>query len=232
VVPLVVENDVVQELDAQGFTCCFQLFCHGHIVFAGDEPASRMVVGHNDGGGPIRNGIGKYLPGMDLGLVDEADGDDSGGYDLVGAVQGNTKEMFLFPVGVMADQRKDIGWEGDLEPFGLDATAGKFQRCGDKGRLGRADTFDLLQFLEAGISVGLVHDLQYPICHPHDVVASSAAAKQDGHQLKVGQGPCPFISQFFTWTVQFRNVRNLFHNASSRTDGSPKNSVCTDYSVM
>lgn len=49
-----VKDNVVQEFDAQGFSCSFQLFGHCDVVLAGDEPSSGMVVGDDDGWCVIR----------------------------------------------------------------------------------------------------------------------------------------------------------------------------------
>lgn len=54
-----VEDNVVQKLDSQGFTRRFQLVGHRNVVFAGDQPSCGMVVGHDDGGGLIGEGFAK-----------------------------------------------------------------------------------------------------------------------------------------------------------------------------
>ncbi len=58
-------------------------------------------MGDDDCGGPVRNGIGKDLPGMDLGPVDQADGNHPGRDDLIGPIQRDAEEMLLFPVGIV-----------------------------------------------------------------------------------------------------------------------------------
>jgi len=61
-------------------------------------------VGHDDGRCPVGERVRIDLPGMHLGLVDEPHRDGSDGDDLVCAIKGNTKEMFLFAVRHMLDQ--------------------------------------------------------------------------------------------------------------------------------
>ena len=84
--PFVAENDVIQKFNTEGLSGLFQAFCNFDILFAWCESAGRVVVGDDDGGGPIGDGIGKDLAGMNLGFIDQADGDGSGGDHFVGAV--------------------------------------------------------------------------------------------------------------------------------------------------
>ena len=77
---------MVQELDAEGLTGGFQLSGDGDIVFAGGEVAGGVVVGDDDGGCAVGDGVGEDLAGMDLGFVNQADGYGSGGDHFVCSV--------------------------------------------------------------------------------------------------------------------------------------------------
>jgi len=121
VVSFVAEDDVIEHLDAKGFTRRLEFAGDFHIVLAGGDIAGGVVVGDDDGGGPVGDRIGKDLPRVNLGLVYQADRNGPGGGHFIGAVQGDAQKMLLFPVGHVANQEKDIGGEGDFETLGPDA---------------------------------------------------------------------------------------------------------------
>jgi hypothetical protein len=75
-------------------------------------------MGDDDCGGTVGNRVGKDFSWMNLGLVDQANGNDPGGNNLIGSVQGNTKEMFLFSVGVMTDQGRTSAGNDIFKPSG------------------------------------------------------------------------------------------------------------------
>ena len=47
------------------------------IFLAGFQAAGGVVVGDDDGRGAVGNGVGEDFTWVDLGFVDEADGDDA-----------------------------------------------------------------------------------------------------------------------------------------------------------
>jgi len=53
VIPLVAENDVVEQLDAEGFSGGFEFLGDVDVVFAGGDVAGGVVVRDDDGAGQI-----------------------------------------------------------------------------------------------------------------------------------------------------------------------------------
>ena len=68
-----IEDDVIEELDAEEFSDSLQPAGYVDVFFAGGERAGRMVVGNNDGTGAVGNGIGEYFARVHLRLVGDAD---------------------------------------------------------------------------------------------------------------------------------------------------------------
>ena len=139
---------------------------------------------------------------MYLGLVHQADGDGPGGNHLVGAVEGDTEKMLLFPVTHVTDQREHIGGKCDLEPFGPDAATGEFQGSRDQGGLGRTDPVNARKILHRRIGAGFIQNLQDALCQGHDRVRSGAAAQKDGQEFLVGQGLRAFLLELLPGAIQ------------------------------
>ena len=67
-----------------------------------------MIVGDDDAGGAISNGVGKDFARMNRAAVNQADGNDADVQDLVRAVDRGAEEMLLLAVGVVADVRQQV----------------------------------------------------------------------------------------------------------------------------
>ncbi len=77
---------MIQHGDAEGCAGFFKLLGDGEILFAWLHVAGGVVVGQDNRRGPVCNGIGKNFARVDLGFVDQTDGDHARGDNLIGAV--------------------------------------------------------------------------------------------------------------------------------------------------
>ena len=77
-----VENDVIEHFDSEGFTGYFEFLDDFDVIFAGCDIAGGVVVGDDDDRGAVGYGIGKDLPWMNLGFIDHTDGDGTAGPTL------------------------------------------------------------------------------------------------------------------------------------------------------
>ena len=78
-----IENDMIQEFYSKGFTGVLELFCDVDILFAGVQSADWVVMGNYNGRCPVSYRIGKDLPGVNLGLIDQTDRDDPSSNHLI-----------------------------------------------------------------------------------------------------------------------------------------------------
>src|SRR3989338_5122836 len=175
-----VEYDVVEQFDANRFAGGLEA-AGGLDVFAGrDEVRAGMIVGDDDGGGAVGQGVGEEFTGVDLDFVGEADRNDAGGDDFVCAVQSDADQMFLFAVGVVANEGDDVSRERDFKSGGLDAAPGKLHRSQNLHGLGFADTFDFLKIRQPPFFLRAVDLFEYMFGYFQNVRFFGAAAKQDG----------------------------------------------------
>jgi len=65
-------------------------------------------VGHNDRTCSVSDNIGKYLPRVRFGSIDQSLGDGSEGNNIMGTIQADADEVFLFLEGEVSDQRVGI----------------------------------------------------------------------------------------------------------------------------
>lgn len=72
-----------------------QLIVHFQIRIAGTDVPAGVIVCQNHGGGPVGYCVRKYFAWMNLAAVQQADRDNAFFNHFVGAVKGNTHEMFL-----------------------------------------------------------------------------------------------------------------------------------------
>ena len=77
------------------FSGGFERFGNFDVFFTRIKTSVGVVMGHDDGRSTVGNGIGKDLTWMDLGFVDQTDGDDPAGNHFVCAIQGNTPDSNL-----------------------------------------------------------------------------------------------------------------------------------------
>ena len=82
-----VENDMVQKFNAECFPGCLELSSDLDILFAGSQSADRVVMGYDNTGGPIGDGISEDLPWVYLGLIDQTNRDDPCSNYLIGPVK-------------------------------------------------------------------------------------------------------------------------------------------------
>lgn len=130
VVAFCVEDDVVQEAEPQDFCGFFELLCDVAVFGAWFEFSVGVVVGDDYGGGSFGYHVGEDFPRVDVALVDQANANDPDVHYLVRAVDGDAQKVLLLSVGVVLDQRKHVGRELDLQPFGLNSSPNEFEgRC-------------------------------------------------------------------------------------------------------
>ena len=67
-----VEDDVVQQLDAYDFTSRFELGGDVDVAWRWLKAAAGVVVGHDDGGGAVAEGIGEDFAWMHGAAVNQA----------------------------------------------------------------------------------------------------------------------------------------------------------------
>ena len=72
-----VEDDMVEHGKPQGFSGGDKLPGNLQAFNTGIEIAGRMIIGKNNRRCPFGYRVGEDFPGMDLGFIDQADGDDS-----------------------------------------------------------------------------------------------------------------------------------------------------------
>ena len=159
-----VENDVVEEGNAEDFAGLLDLASDINIRGRGVEAALGVVVGQDEAGGAVGQDFGKHFARVDRGTVQESHGDDADVQDLVGAIDGDGEEMLLLAVGVVADQRKDISRGGNLEAAGLDATAGKLDGGDDAHCLDGAHAFEVFEVLDGEAQALGINDLNQVLC--------------------------------------------------------------------
>src|SRR5574340_1549921 len=92
------------------------------------QAPGRMIVRHDDRRSTIRQRLGKHLSRMHRCSVDQTNGDHANIEDLIGTIDAGAKKMFLLPICIMSDMRKQIGWSRDLYSLGFDAASGEFNR--------------------------------------------------------------------------------------------------------
>lgn len=130
VIAFCVEDDVVEEAEAQDFCGFFELVCNVAVFGAWFEFSVGVVVGDDYGGGSFCYDVGEDFPRVDVAFVDQADADDPDVHYLVRAVDGDAQKVFLFSVGIVLDQGEHVRRELDFQPFGLDSSPNEFEgRC-------------------------------------------------------------------------------------------------------
>lgn len=65
----------------------FQPYCYLAILRAGFEPPGGMVVRHDDGAGPVGQGVRENLARVNYGSIHETDRDDPRCDELMSAVE-------------------------------------------------------------------------------------------------------------------------------------------------
>ena len=70
VIPFVAEDDVFEDLDAEGVARGLEFAGDFYIILTGGNISGGVVVGEDDAGVAVGDGIGKDLPGVKLGLVE------------------------------------------------------------------------------------------------------------------------------------------------------------------
>ena len=133
VIAFCVEDDVVEEAEAQDFCGFFELVCDVAVFGAGFQLSVGVVVGNDDGGGSFGYDVGEDFPRVNVAFVDQADADDPDVHYLVCAVDGNAQKVLLFSVGVVLDEGKHVGRKLDLQAFGLDPSSNEFKGRSDGG---------------------------------------------------------------------------------------------------
>ena len=183
----------------------------------GSTPALGVIVGQDDAGGAVGDGVGKDLARVDGGAVEQADGDDADVHDFVGAVDGDAQEMLLLAVGEVADEGQDIGRGGDLEPSGFDAAARKFDGGDDDHRLDVAHAFEVFEVLDLEVQALGVNGLNQVFGEGHDIYSGGTFAEQDGQQLVVFEGGGASGAEFLAWAVVLGDgVERAIHTAKAR----------------
>jgi len=90
-----VENDVVEEGNAEDFAGLLDLAGDINIRGRGVEAALGVVVGQDEAGGAVGQDFGKNFARVDRGTVQESHGDDADVQDLVGAIARRLKPKVL-----------------------------------------------------------------------------------------------------------------------------------------
>ena len=109
-----VEDDVVQQFDADD--CARRLELGGDVDVAGRrfDAAAGMIVGHDDRRSPVGHRIGEDFARMNRAAVEQADGNDADVQDFVGAVDAGAEEVLLLAVGIVPDVGQQIRRGRDL----------------------------------------------------------------------------------------------------------------------
>ncbi len=97
------EDDVVEDFYAEDFSGLLEGFGYLQILCRWLEVTTGMVVCQDYGRSSVGDSIGENLSRVDLCLVDEPDGDDSGGDYLSCSVQADDDEMLLLAVAVVPE---------------------------------------------------------------------------------------------------------------------------------
>ena len=79
--------NMINQLNAEQFACIFQPFCDFSIRLARLKISARMIVRHDYRGGPVAYGFGKDFTRMHQASSERAYGDNSLGYQPVGAIE-------------------------------------------------------------------------------------------------------------------------------------------------
>lgn len=99
VVAFACHNDVVQNPDAKNLCRVGQLFMDFKVGGAGLKVAGRVVVRENDGGGAVRDDIGKHLARVNLAPIEQSYSHGSLFDNFICTIQGDTEEMLLLLSG-------------------------------------------------------------------------------------------------------------------------------------
>ena len=188
VIALTREDEVVEEADAEELACFREALGDLEVFWGRFEPARRMVVPDDDRAGPVLEGIGKDLTGMDYRAVDEADRDYPRGDDLVGPVEGAADEAFLLAVRPVGYDRPDIPGRGDAAVAEAEEPPAELKGGGDGAGLGRAHAADASQ--DGGIRISLrdVEELEHLIGELADFLAPGTSSEEGSQEIGIGQG--------------------------------------------
>ena len=87
IISVLAEDEMIQERDSQDIARFPQSLRYVDIFLRRLDIPRWVIVGNDNGAGPVRDWIGKNLSWMDDRLVYEAGGDLSGGDHFMGAVE-------------------------------------------------------------------------------------------------------------------------------------------------
>ncbi len=82
---------------------------------------------YNDGGGPVFQGRGKYLPGMNQCSVYKPDGYCMNLNELAGSINCHTEKMFLLSITQISNHLKCILRTSNGRPFAGESSFSNFQ---------------------------------------------------------------------------------------------------------
>jgi len=132
-------KDVAGGLEAVGYLLVF----HG-----GFQAATGVVVGDEDGAGPVCNGLREDFTRMDYCSIYEAYSHNADGYDVVGAIEGAAEEAFLLAVVKVAYQLPGIGGTAYMAFPDAEEALAEFQGCGYAAGPGTAQALDFCQIVD------------------------------------------------------------------------------------
>src|SRR6266700_4127487 len=102
------EDDMVAQGDAEQLAGRGELLSEGDVFLAGRCLAGWMVVGDDDGGGSVGNGVGKNLARVGQYGVERADGYGALGDQPLPAVQAQDNKIFLLLGSQVVQPRQNI----------------------------------------------------------------------------------------------------------------------------
>ncbi len=88
-------NNVVNQLDADKSPCIPELVGYSNVLAAWLKRSGWMIMDTDNGGSPVRDRIGKNLPGVYKTMIEQAECYGPYAKDLPGTIQGNADEMLL-----------------------------------------------------------------------------------------------------------------------------------------
>ena len=109
---------------------------------AGEALAAGVVVGDDNAGGAVGDGVGEKFARVDETLVERADGDDALFDDVGGAGECDGEKILLLAVGVVMQLTPDIFGAGDFDMLLNKIATAQLHRGKDLHRFGGAETMN------------------------------------------------------------------------------------------
>lgn len=207
------DDEMVEDAEAQDAGGGFELALNRDVRRAGLQIAGRVVVRENHRRSPVGERVGKDFTGMNLALIEQADGDDAFLNDFVGAIECDTDKMLLQFAPNILQQGQHVLRFCDFDGVTDQVPPGQLE-CGQNLRgLGQTHAGNTFQMIESQLRAVFPDFFGHITGDDRHVPPGHSHAENARDEFLISQrGRAPFF-QFLTGPILFVDFCDGFQTA-------------------